>query len=485
MTARGAMALSLVLAAGCGSGADAASGNPTVPGSDGGAGGAGADAADGSGPLVEGCFDLTIGGELLGAEFLPGGEVLPGGLWATNDGHLQVAWQVEKNSADVTINPLGAANTHLWLVLSTLDGTTGTWITHRTYDVVPKEYGASATDFRLAGGNPDGAFGAAYYYENRNQNYMSPEWLMLGSVSDPSMQITFPLTSDDYDVPAPSGRPVSTASPLAWDGEAFVWHGYGGGPLWLERVDPQGNVVTPLTQFGHTGEIGYGDLGFKVSTDATTGMSYVLDPASGFGPARLSGHDRAGAPLVGTEQGPKVVEPVGIASSTSVYMDWIDATPDGMWAVWTQFTSQKPPLYEEAILQHIGIEGSADRPAQVIPPPAPDPHVIPMATCAVLGLSDATPLVVCKTYKIYAFWNVLDPQAVIDSASSLAPDEDPGLDARSLMLAETTGGEVWLSFIEYPPAALSKAIRAQHRLVRVKPGCTYPRKATKGAAAAP
>lgn len=272
---------------GCGD-SEVAQANNSAAGASGqgGAGGAGGANAGTGGTALNPCFDkFLLPEDLPGEGWSETGRIVPS-IWAGNEG-VVVPWQISKKS-DLITNPISVQSGHNWIIISALSGINGD--SSIPHDMIPSAVGVSAGAYY---GTTVGSSTLTAFLTNWG---LDPE-----KYADGYLYIV-----DNGETKEVGLDPMGTligAVHVAWDGEAFVVHGYGGlpeladvpgYPLWMMRVSESGDVIQDWTLFGSTPSVGYGDLGFKVSTDANSGYTYVFDAAGG---AYLNGHDRQGNPL--------------------------------------------------------------------------------------------------------------------------------------------------------------------------------------------
>lgn len=207
------------------------------------------------------------------------------GTYTLDGDGLEVGWMGTRYSEKIT-NPSSGGMSHRWLGITSVAN--GEIKETSLFDLIPQHVGTSRGEYLKVSNGRDGIRAvlvswSATYGEVASQ-YL---YLIVGDA----------VVSQSV-VAAPDALPVAVH--VGWDGEAFVVHGYGGyeqvpgvygRPLMMRRVSEQGEIVQDWTLFGSTPNVGYGDDGFKVSTDPVSGYSYVLDGSL------LSGHDRQGNPL--------------------------------------------------------------------------------------------------------------------------------------------------------------------------------------------
>ena len=462
----GAAGFVLYASAGCGDGSladaqtrDGGTSDTCAPGAVCGEAGVPDARSDGDGPAPGAClettFDLGDGGEWLS-------------IWTTDDGKIHVA----QETGTVAAAPDGGKVWHLAVAISSWDPKNRTWVGKHIIEFPPNlPDDAHSTSVASVVGSPDGHF-AAYYWWNS-----SPGYVAIGRVESDEPPRVVQLVDDAF-------QQFEASAPMTWDGEAFAlhdWQGSSGGTglfgLQVARVAPDGRVLLPPTVFGHTSEVGTGVLGFHLSTDPTSGMTYVFD-ATVQAPNQyhmLSGHEREGTPLAGTEKMPKSVEPVGMVKMFSGSDPAVDATPNGAWVMWHQ---SDPIVDQRTIVQHLDRVGNADRPASQLSGPVDDPFP---DNYAIVERSDGTPMTLwVGAYRVYfAEGEPFEPHVLVDYEVGPIPEKhakDPKyIDARDFRAVETADGQVWVGFVEEPQAFVGNPNPAHYRLMRVAPGCVYPR----------
>jgi hypothetical protein len=167
------------------------------------------------------------------------------------------------------------------LLLETYDPLTGAGVSSVGYDVLDVDPIGFASGAAHA---PSGTVAVSYtlYEEGYERHYV-----LLTSVDEPSVYDVVRMPWDD------SERVDDRA--LAWDGEAFVWHGLAGadGQLVVARFDEQGNEVLPLQVVGPPST--RLQDGFDMATDPASGTTWMVAP--GGGAVRVTGTLRDGRPL--------------------------------------------------------------------------------------------------------------------------------------------------------------------------------------------
>jgi hypothetical protein len=191
-----------------------------------------------------------------------------------------------------------------WLFVATFDADSGLRRTLRRYDVLPSGT-SNNSNIRGFSGSTGEAFAASTRMVGQNQV------LVVGRLDDDArpVDVSLGLEYDPYDVPD-----------IGWDGEAFAVHARRNtmGEVAVVRVAPDGQVVLPATRFGATPSPGGEALGYRMSTNSVSGMSYLFDASA---LARLlSGHDRSGQSVSWAASGPLDVLVPGqdIAAPTSL-----------------------------------------------------------------------------------------------------------------------------------------------------------------------
>lgn len=419
----------------------------------GGGTGGGEDAAAGAGGSAgapTGCVDIVVGPGALsnpGNWFHAPGP-LPGGLFRTASG-VHLAWIAYRYYPSSSVEKF-LENTVPWLVTSTFAPESGASVGHSERPVFPDKVTTVQGGLFSFAGRSDDAFALGYAY---TQNGERKERVLLGRMGD----------SDASSLIVPvSGDPllIATQTAAAWDGEAFALHAYGAPPqftLHVARVDDQGNVLLPFTQYGRTDHVGYGETGHKTSTSADSGRTYVFDSDID---NLLGGHSRDGTPLPGTGPigGGKQVEAVGFPT-TSSHMPAVAADGTGAWVGWQQ--KNTGPTVVDVVLQRLDLDGApVGQGIKIFGPPLSE-----LSRWTLLSRGPGEVWILGATAnRVYAApvqgGVVGSPIVVVDSASTF--------DVRN-MTAFDYQDETWLAFSE------------QHldyagvlRVVRVKPGCVYP-----------
>ena len=141
-----------------------------------------------------------------------------------------------------------------------------------------------------AAGTPDGAFAAIVDY----QDLSSPDGVrmkvMLGRLDEANLVAEWV---------SPWSVLEAVLFHVGWDGEAFAVHAKRNGEaaVVLVRLGPDGSVLTPATAVGAISNFYLGDSAFL--TDGESGKSWMVNILSST--TWLSGHERGGTPLAGTE----------------------------------------------------------------------------------------------------------------------------------------------------------------------------------------
>ncbi len=372
--------------------------------------------------------------------------LIAGGAWRDDSG-LHVAWYAQKPGY------------RYHLLLNTYDPLTGDELTAREFDVFPSQAVEDDMYFAAATGGPGGTFvvvGAWW-----TSTWSSPILAFVGSLASDVVK-TVELNPEHN-----ASAAWASASTVAWDGEAFRIHAYGGDPpptggvgLHVLRLALDGTVILPFQPFGSTPSPGYGILGYKTATDPTTGRSFVFDAVS---KNFLNGHDREGERLAGTENGPKMIEGNGVPLTGSG-LPAISAARGDAWSSWTQSDTGLEGYL--LVVQRLDADGDPFGPART--PPRTWDSVGGSEIHALLARGNGKLAIVSHsslgTYVIDADaeGNYGEPRLLIDSSEL----QDPWM---QLHHAETFTyeDEEWLYYAEArvgPPVI---------RVVNLAPGCVY------------
>jgi hypothetical protein len=242
---------------------------------------------------------------------------LPGGVFRTDRG-LHFAFAAHYR----TTHPLGLPNEFIRtaLVLETFDPKTGVLLDQRAYDVFPADVTGSDSAANGVALGPDGRVLFSY-------GWYDPE---LGTTPQRALLVDLADAEFRTEVPLLDGLAMEPLfSQAAWDGQAFVIHSYDVDGVYSLRVTETGELVEPLELFGTGVGEGYSEAGHRVSTDPTSGVSYVVNDL------RVAAHDRDGAPLpwlASDGYQDLFPEEVGLVLRNRVSAD----KEGGGWMIWTE-----------------------------------------------------------------------------------------------------------------------------------------------------
>jgi len=436
---------------GCGS-EEASGGAGGVGGGIGGEGGtgvggsSGTDAGDGGTSGGVGCADIVVSPQLLPDESeWSGVKALPGGVWRTSSG-LHVAFQAFRWLGDAG-TPTGDL-TRTWLAVASFDASSGSQSGINVYDIYPPNITSSDSGLYSVAARDDGTLAVGYDWAESGQRPQRVLFLQVGA-SQPSKSITVPVNGDPLQIA------LQTAA--AWDGEAYALHAYGAPPqfsLHVARVDAQGNVLLPFTQYGVTYNVGYGEAGHKTSTNGVSGRTYVFDAD---GARLLNGHDRNGTAIPWT---PVPADPSGVPGVGAGWPGLVADDVGGAWLAWLQATTSVGG--DVLAISHVGPTGSI---ASYVTsqPPQDDPGNL--VSHALVSRGSSVWVASATAQRIYGFdateTSVSVVSVIIDSTSM------PKFDIRN-MAAFDFQDETWLGFSEQ-----HQGYAGVLRVVKVAPGCVY------------
>jgi hypothetical protein len=373
------------------------------------------------------------------------GDPIPGGLWATDSG-VHLAWiayrsDPEANGAQV-----------LTLILSSLTIGDEHLTEHARYDLYPPGIYTGDSGQVVFAGRPNGTYAIGYHWWRDDERVRRAA---LGRVGESAFYAT-------ADVPeGPGASPIVAHTAAAWDGEAFALHAWGSEPrvtLHVARVDDQGSVLLPFTEYGLTANAAPGLGGHATSTSAESGRTYVFDAA---GEKLLSGHLRDGARLPGTEAGPMVlVHPDD--NGMNARLGRVSAEGDGAWLSWWQFTltpSDSP--VEIWVVRFDSVAGALGK-AAVVP-------VQPFGTAgggisswALLSRGESVVVFGASDSDIYRF----DYDGTTLGSPERTLVDGKYLDIREMEAVEHEGTQ-WLMYAQ-------SSAPSYLRVLKVAPGCVYP-----------
>ncbi len=379
------------------------------------------------------------------------GDSLPGGLWAS-DNVIHLAWTSYRFLDGHTTEYL--TDTAPWLILSSFDEATGAVIRNDRYAPFPPSIKWGEGAIRSFAARADGTFVVGHEWVTNSGMSFSAG---IGRSTDPTIYTSVSLAEVGPE------DTIAAQTFAAWDGEAFALHAYGAPPqfsLHVARVDDQGNVLLPFTQYGITANVPPAVLSHRTATSPESGRTYSFDAE---GDTILNGHLRDGSPLPGTESGPKTVvasaEPLYSASDPAIAAD-----ASGAWALWWQFAGGSPTVDYKILLQRLDLDGEEIGESATLPLfPLSDPGGI--ARWTLLSRGESVEVLAASNYSLYSFrydGALGPPKRVL----TLAPDD--ALDIRDMQAIEWQG-ETWLSYSQNKGDFYV-------RVLKVKDGCVYPAK---------
>jgi len=423
-----ASGLAALLSAGCGQSDDAACAACT-----GGTGGSGG---------VEGCVDVAITAKVLGdsKEWLDVG-ALSGPLWARADA-LHVAWVgYHSHSGGKTSVP--------WLVVGTIHPDLGTIVDAQTYSLFPPALTYVDCAIYSFAGRSDGTFAVGHAWVEDGKR---PPRVAIGRLGSPELKTALiPLAVGDANM-------FAGQSAAGWDGEAFALHGYDAPPqfaLFAARVDDQAQVLLPFTEFGWTKNPAYTVFTHRVSTDATSGRSFVFDAD---GPRIVNAHERSGDQTPLTKAGPMELKASGASEADSQYGVVSADSEGGAWFAWADDVvwGARPSL----AVAHLDAKGSVTHSFKTQPPAGDAGN---FARHALVPRPTGAWLVSATGYGMYTF-DVAD--SGLSAPARLVEGLSDDNDVRDMEAIEFQG-ERWVSYAEYKAERFIRVLKA-------KPGCVYP-----------
>jgi hypothetical protein len=314
----------------------------------GGGGTAGTQDAGTAGTGGAGCVDIVVKPEAFGDPPDAWGITpLNGSVWRTASG-LHAAWKTS-----LAVRTDAGVVSHPWLFVATFDPTTGAIRKLRRYDILPDAATLSDSNIRAVSGSTSDVFAASLRSFDVANAQPRNQTLFLGRLDDETIRLQVDLgwKSDAEDVPD-----------IGWDGEAFAVHAKvsSTNEIFVARVSPAGQLVLPPTKYGSTGSPGGTPLGHRMSTDPTSGMSYLLD-VPGVG-RFLSGHDRSGQAVPWAANRPMniLIPELNVIDETLARNGGVavDST-GGVWTVWAREPEAGVPY--ACIAAHVNKSGQVDR----------------------------------------------------------------------------------------------------------------------------
>lgn len=411
-------------------------------------GGGGTGGASGQGGAA-GCVDVVLGPGALAAppNWFGKGDAIRGGLGATSN-NIEVAWMayrpVKQGGTAQFLN-----DTVPWLVISTLDPTTGEVVSTQPRAIFPAGVKWGDAVLRSVAWRDDGRFALGYglYLDDGS----SPARFRLGHASAPDFE--------DGTLALPAGVPEVRHTFSAWDGEAFAMHVYGAPPtfgVFVARVDDSGDVVLPLKEYGIASNVPPTIFSHRTSTSAESGRSYSADAS---GSAFLSGHLRDGTRLPGTESGAKIVKANG--QSTEVANSAVvSADAAGAWLMWQQNIDAAGTW--GLVAQRVDLDGDAIGSAGIIPIFPFDPED-GIWRWGILSHGDSATIIAASDRSFYRF--DYDGKKVSAPLRFVGPGDPYTFDPRDIEVIQAHG-DIWVSY--------SSGVDV--RVLKVKDGCHYPAK---------
>jgi len=238
-----------------------------------------------------------------------------------------------------------------WLFVATFEPTTGDLQKLRRYDPLPAgvvDDNGNIKAFAVSNGEVFATNLISWDEDDVPRN----QTLFIGHLDDDTVQWEVDLgwSSAQYEV-----------TDIGWDGEAFAVHSClnSTGDVFVARVSPEGEVLLPLTKYGDAYSGGGRPLGYRMSTNAESGMSYVFD-TPGFGRG-LGGHDRSGrsvvwAPDVSMDL---VIPELNISADRDATDQGLSAEPGG--GVWTAWSQGDVNGNDQQVVAHVTVDGEIDQ----------------------------------------------------------------------------------------------------------------------------
>jgi hypothetical protein len=370
-------------------------------------------------------------------------ENLPGGVWRSSAGlHLAFAGSYK------TEHPQGLPYDFIrqMIVVETFDAETAELLDLRLFDVFPAHLSHDNQQAHGVAAAPDGRFLLSYgWYDPETKT--APQRAVIADVADPDVYVEVDLLEGAETEPL--------LSQAGWDGEAFVIHAYDS-QVYSMRVSLEGEVVQPFKPFGSGMGVGFGELAHQVSTNPTSGVSFVMSSR------RIAAHGRDGEPLAWMPaEGFKQLsfrESAGSVPRARAAADDMG----GAWLLWTEdlVESLGGP---HAAVAYVGPDGEPEVYHEfILESGFPPRFYAPLAHrdgSASLAVGDEKELFV-RTLED----GELGP-SVLQFDGSNAPVRSGGLFALTGLEWQD---EVWLSFFEN-----RSDITHPRQALRVSPGCVY------------
>lgn len=443
-----------VASSGCSSGESGQAGG--AGGASGGAAGnglGGLGGVAGSGGISGGpsCVDIQIGPSALSSprQWVPQGEPIPGGLWVSGD-DLHVAWMAFE------WNGVPGSDTFARLVISSFNRVSGVVSQPTVHSLFPSGVTTNEAVVESFAGRSDGLFAVGYDYMDAGSR---KQFATLGQAGVDALVGTFEIPVD--------GDPLQLGdqSAAGWDGEAFAMHAYGSPPqftLHVARVSETGGTLLPFTQYGQTINVNYILDGHVTSTNPESGRTYVFDSLS---ENLLNGHLRTGESFTA---GPKQIQAVGFATSTTANKAVVSSDEAGAWIGWIQIDDATSTSFN-AVVQRVDLDGNPIENAAVFPTKvgAEFGDLGGVGEWALLsGGAQRVDVVAATGLSIYSLaisgGSVGAGTVLVDGSSA------PELDARDFEITEAQG-EKWVFFSEKRQGHIRLL-----RVVKAVDGCVYP-----------
>lgn len=344
------------------------------------------------------------------------------------------------------------------LVLDTFAPDTGDLIRRHTYSVLDNDPRATLEGVAHSPG------GTVLVYFTLDAEVRRAEYLLLTSLNDPSEYEVLQLPWDQGMLPDTRG--------LAWDGNAFVWHGLvvleGENLLATARFAEDGSEVLPLTVVGSPATPIWDN--YDMVTDPRSGTTWMTAP--GASAARVTGTARDGSPLVPADSPLPILGDIG--------SDW-------------------PSSYAQVSM---GAEGQAMFTFHL----ADDGFVGQLGNAALEPLGNPIRIRTersgdrnfwfsqnASAYYRGSWWFFVnnglavtayraEAESIVDSFEIIhfpareiyaETGKYPTLMRMDLMSTFVYDDELWLGVLDESSVELG-GLRERYRMLRVEPGCTYP-----------